>query len=113
MLPLSQLVYWTRRGRDVVARQGWIYKTREQWFEETGLSREEQENARRRLRRLNLAQEWRGGRPARLYFRIHTGTLSAALSHIHQLAQPVHLLTRLHARQRTRNGSVVWSKCRV
>ena len=88
---LSQLVYWTRHGRDVVARQGWIHKTREQWFEETGLSREEQENARRRLRRLNLAQEWRGGRPARLYFRIHTGTLSAALSHIHQLAQPVHL----------------------
>ncbi|MGF6508341.1 hypothetical protein [Paraburkholderia sp. 32] len=88
---LSQLVYWTRHGRDVVARQGWIHKTREQWFEETGLSREEQENARRRLRRLNLAQEWRGGRPARLYFRIHTGTLSAVLSHAHRLEQPVHL----------------------
>ncbi|WP_233849440.1 hypothetical protein [Paraburkholderia sp. HD33-4] len=88
---LSQLVYWTRHGRDVVGRQGWIHKTREQWFEETGLSREEQENVRRRLRRLNLAQEWRGGRPARLYFRIHAGTLSAALSHAHRLEQPVHL----------------------
>jgi hypothetical protein len=88
---LSQLVYWTRHGRDVVASQGWIHKTREQWFAETGLSREEQENIRRRLRRLNLAQEWRGGRPARLYFRIHTKTLSAALCRVHQLEQPVHL----------------------
>jgi len=88
---LSQLVYWTRHGRDVVASQGWIHKTREQWFEETGLSREEQENTRRRLRRLNLTQEWRGGRPARLYFRIQTGTLSTELSHAHRLEQPVHL----------------------
>ncbi|MFM0019483.1 hypothetical protein [Paraburkholderia azotifigens] len=88
---LSQLVYWTRHGRDVVASQGWIHKTREQWFEETGLSREEQENTRRRLRRLNLTQEWRGGRPARLYFRIQTGTLSTALSHVHRLEQPLHL----------------------
>jgi hypothetical protein len=88
---LSQLVYWTRHGRDVVASQGWIHKTREQWFEESGLSREEQENARRRLRRLNLTQEWRGGRPARLYFRIETGTLSTALSHAHRLEQPLHM----------------------
>src|SRR6266702_3929926 len=88
---VSQLVYWTRHGRDVVASQGWIHKTREQWFEETGLSREEQENTRRRLRRLNLTQEWRGGRPARLYFRIQTGTLSTELSHAHRLEQPVHL----------------------
>ncbi|MFP3554124.1 hypothetical protein SB861_25955 [Paraburkholderia sp. SIMBA_049] len=99
---LSQLVYWTRHGRDVVASQGWIHKTRELWFEETGLSREEQENVRRRLRRLNLTQEWRGGRPARLYFRIQTGTLSTALSHAHRLEQPLHLsLDFMRSNERT------------
>ncbi|MDI7066219.1 hypothetical protein QMO17_33820, partial [Klebsiella pneumoniae] len=40
---LSQLVYWTRRGRDVGSNGGWVHKTREHWFAETGLSREEQE----------------------------------------------------------------------
>ncbi|CAH2902170.1 MAG: hypothetical protein PCALPYG88_5685 [uncultured Paraburkholderia sp.] len=76
---LSQLVYWTRRGRDVGGNGGWVHKTREHWFAETGLSREEQENARRRLRDRALVVEWRGGRPACLHYRLDVRAMSAAV----------------------------------
>jgi hypothetical protein len=76
---LSQLVYWTRRGRDVGMNGGWVHKTREHWFAETGLSREEQENVRRRLRAMNLVTEWRGGRPACLHYRLEVGAISTAV----------------------------------
>ncbi|MEX3671671.1 hypothetical protein [Paraburkholderia phenoliruptrix] len=78
-LLLSQLVYWTRRGRDVEANGGWIHKTREHWLLETGLSREEQENARRRLRNMNLLTEWRGGQPARMHYRLEVEAISHAV----------------------------------
>lgn len=76
---LSQLVYWTRRGRDAGSNGGWVHKTREHWFAETGLSREEQENARRRLRDRNLVVEWRGGRPACLHYRLDVQAMSMAV----------------------------------
>lgn len=76
---LSQLVYWTRRGRDVEANGGWVHKTRDHWFLETGLSREEQENARRRLRNRKLLMEWRGGQPARLHYRLEVDAISDAV----------------------------------
>ncbi|WP_395065419.1 hypothetical protein [Paraburkholderia silvatlantica] len=76
---LSQLVYWTRRGRDVGGNGGWVHKTREHWFAEMGLSREEQENARRRLRGRNLVMEWRGGRPACLHYRLDVRAMSTAV----------------------------------
>lgn len=76
---LSQLIYWTRRGRDVGQNGGWTHKTREHWFIETGLSREEQENARRRLRARNLVAEWRGGRPACLHYRVEVSAISTAI----------------------------------
>ncbi|PRX92080.1 hypothetical protein B0G73_13642 [Paraburkholderia sp. BL25I1N1] len=78
-LLLSQLVYWTRRGRDVEVNGGWVHKTREHWLIETGLSREEQENARRRMRDLNLLAEWRGGQPARMHYRLEVEAISAAV----------------------------------
>lgn len=73
---LSQMVYWTRRGRDVGDNGGWIHKTREHWRIETGLSRDEQEGARARLRKLNLVSEWRGGRAACLHYRINVPLMS-------------------------------------
>lgn len=78
-LLLSQLLYWTRRGRDVELNGGWIHKTREHWLLETGLSREEQENARRHLRNMNLLTEWRGGQPARMHYRLEVEAISSAV----------------------------------
>ena len=41
-LMLSQMVYWSKRTKD---QNGYFYKTQDEWLEETGLTRYEQEGA--------------------------------------------------------------------
>lgn len=79
-LLLSQTIYWTRHGRDIVSTGGWFFKTTEQWEMETGLSAKEQITAREVLRELAILNEQRMGIPAKLHFRLcadHLGTLLA------------------------------------
>lgn len=75
-LMLSQAMYWSDRTRDP---DGWFYKSREQWEDETGLSRSEQERARRVLKTIGVLEEERRGLPARLYFRVDRDRLGEAL----------------------------------
>lgn len=65
---LSQLFYWADRGKDP---NGWIYKTQDEWEEETGLTRWEQETARKRLKKRGILEEKRAGMPARLHYRLN------------------------------------------
>jgi hypothetical protein len=51
-----QMTYWTNRSDD----DGWVYKTQEEWEEETGLSRYEQ-RARKKLRSIGVLLEKRKG----------------------------------------------------
>ncbi len=81
-LLISQLLYWTRVGVDVDKNQGWIFKTREQWSLETGLSRKEQETARARLVDGGLIQQHLYGSPARLCFRVNPPALGMALANL-------------------------------
>ena len=77
-LLLSQTIYWTRHGRDIVRTGGWFHKTSEQWEMETGLSAREQASARDALRALMILHEQRIGIPAKLHFRLcldHLGNL--------------------------------------
>jgi len=64
---LSQCVYWSKRTPD---NNGWFYKTMQEWEDETGLTRFEQETARKKLKSLGLIEEKRAGVPAKLYYRI-------------------------------------------
>ncbi len=72
---LANLFQWSGTQRDP---DGWIYKTQEEIEAETGLSRREQETARKQLRAAALLREERRGVPARLYYLIHVETLNAA-----------------------------------
>jgi len=67
-LLLSQALYWQRRCKDA---EGWWYKTRDDWAEETGLGRYEQEGARKRLRKLGMLQEHLRGVPATVWYRVN------------------------------------------
>ena len=67
-LMLSQAI-WTTQSLDPCA-DGWFIRSQDQWAQETGLSRWEQETARRALRRAGLLEERRLGMPARLWFRV-------------------------------------------
>lgn len=65
-LLLSQIVYWQNRMDGQ-----WFYKTQADLEEETGLTRYEQEGARKKLVSCGVLEEARRGIPAKLYFRIN------------------------------------------
>ena len=75
-LMLSQLVYWTSRSKSA---EGWIYKTQAEWTQETGLTRTEQENARKKLLELGFISEKKMGVPCRVFFRVERENLYQAL----------------------------------
>lgn len=79
---LSQLVYWTRRGTDVLDNDGWVFKSREQWEAEIGLSKHEQVTVRNTLVHLGLIEEARTGAPARNCYRVVPGVLGAHLAQL-------------------------------
>ncbi len=72
-LMLSQAVYWSNRTRDP---EGWFYKTREDWEDETGLTRTEQERARKILGSLSIMEEKRRGVPAKMFYRVNMQVLA-------------------------------------
>jgi len=76
-LMLSQAIYWQQRTKDP---DGWWYKTRDDWAEETGLSRYEQEGARKKLRKLGVVQEHLRGVPATIWYRVNEERLLEELS---------------------------------
>ncbi len=65
---LSQALYWSKR---TTIYDNWFWKTQEEWFDETGLTRYEQEGARKVLKRLGIFEEKKEGIPAKLYFRVN------------------------------------------
>jgi len=65
---LSQAIYWSKR---TTLPDKWFYKTSDQWFEETYLSRREQETVRKRLTAINILQEEKRGVPAKLHYRVN------------------------------------------
>ena len=79
-LLLGQCLYWTRSVlRRQPERGGWFWKTSAEWQRETGLSRREQDPARRRLRALGVLQEQRRGMPAKRWFRLDLAALGQQL----------------------------------
>ena len=76
-LMLSQAITWT----ETLAPEsdGWFCKSQVEWSEETGLSRWEQQTARRVLRESNFIEERKWGLPAKLWFRVNQGPIWQAL----------------------------------
>lgn len=76
-LMLSQAI-WTTQAIERTAN-GWFSKSQDQWTDETGLSRWEQETARRALRSAGFLEERRVGMPAKLWFRVRPEAVWRAL----------------------------------
>lgn len=62
----SQVWYWTKRHRE---DDGWFWKTQKEWEEETGLTRSEQETARKHCKQVGILEEDLRGVPATMYYR--------------------------------------------
>ena len=73
-LLLSQIVYWQNRMEG-----NWFYKTQTDLEEETGLTRYEQEGARKKLVSCGVLEEEKRGIPAKLYFRVNQERLEELL----------------------------------
>lgn len=77
-LLLSQMIHYSRTaGADADA---WIHATADQLEEETGLSRREQETARKRLKSLGILEERKQGIPCRTFYRVNIVAIVQALS---------------------------------
>ena len=97
-LMLSQCVYWSTRTKD---SDGWFYKTQSEWTEETGMTRREQETARKKLVSKGYVEEVRRGVPCKTYYRLDREALEAALM---QVAQKRHSSMAESANQECTNS---------
>ena len=80
-LMLSQAIWASQASEEA---DGWFTKSREEWEEETGLSRWEQQTARRVLRDGGFLEERRVGLPAKLCYRVRSEEVLRALQvHAH------------------------------
>jgi hypothetical protein len=96
-LMLSQAVYWHPRGS---AEDNWFYKSQAEWGKETGMSRYEQEGARKRLKQVTTTEgvpvweEELRGLPARLYYRVNVTALFECILGLPQYAEIPHTSMR-------------------
>lgn len=79
-LLLSQGLSWMRYAHSA-HKTDWFWKTSDSWAYETGLSRHEQDSARKKLKAANLLKEKRMGMPARLSYQINLDEILNKLSH--------------------------------
>ena len=73
---LSQAFYWSQRTSDP---DGWFWKTQEQWFDETFMTRYEQETARKKLVAIGVLEQKKQGIPAKLFYRINRKALEVKM----------------------------------
>lgn len=76
-LLLCQLLYWTGKQKD---EGGWVYKTTEEWEQETCLTYEEQLSARKYLKRLGLLLEKHKKLEHKLFYKLNSEALDRLLS---------------------------------
>lgn len=76
-LMLSQALYWMDKTKDPV---GWFWKSREDWLAETGLTRPEQETARRQLCARGFWKEKYQRFEHRQFYRVDMEALAGAVS---------------------------------
>lgn len=84
---LSQAIFWQEKAKfknalDTIEIDGEVYfaKTGAEWFDETGLTSEQQKTARKCLCALAILKEKRAGVPAKMYFRIDIDALVSGIS---------------------------------
>lgn len=71
---ICQFIYWIGKEKD---RDGWIYKSRDEILEETGLTHESQFTARKNLRKIGLLEERTRRVEHKMYFRVNLNALDA------------------------------------
>lgn len=74
---LSQLLYWTPRGKNP---DGWIWKSKPDWQDETGMTVTEIDHARRDLKERGIIEEKLAGVPATIHYRADIARIAELLA---------------------------------
>ena len=74
---VSHFFSWYDKGHNP---EEWLYRTQDEILEETGLTRRNQETARKQLREVGVLEEKRAGIPARLTYRLNLDTLATLVN---------------------------------
>lgn len=78
---LSQILYWTRVGTNVSSNDGWFFKSIEQMYQETGLTKREQQRCKEYLLEVGLIETKREGMNNKLFIRVVIEELAKRLGH--------------------------------
>lgn len=76
---IHKMLKWSHLA-DAKTRDGWFYASRDQITVETGLTRDNQETARKRLIRKGMLEEREYGNPCRLWYRVNHRALHDLLA---------------------------------
>ncbi len=79
-LMLCQMLYWEGKGMEEL--EGWQWRTVEEWKEQTGLSRDQQQHARKVLVRKGLIEEDLRGFPKTVHYLLDHAALLTAWSQL-------------------------------
>ncbi len=81
---LSQAIYWSDKGQGKEEPgDGWFYKSRDEWWDETSLSYDEQLTARMKLKSAGVLEEHNKKLIHRLYYRVNFDALDSLIDRYH------------------------------
>lgn len=100
---VSQGLYWQGKAEDSGA--AWFYVTAEDWYDQTGVTKEAQLTARKHLAKLGFWEERLFGMPARMHFQIDIDALVAVINQYLETGKPVAGDYRNKLREKPRTSS--------
>lgn len=101
---VSQLYYWKNKGS---SEDGWIYKTRNDLFNELGLTRQRQESARKRAMEMKITSEIIRGIPPKVHFKIDISELANVIrNYLKKNPEPNRRKTSQSVRPSNENASI-------
>ena len=90
---LSQAYFWQQKARfsktKTVEEKPFFERTAEAWYEDTGLTTDQQVAARQRLKRLGILEEKKMGLPAKLYYHVCLDTLVSVIYRYNETGKSV------------------------
>jgi hypothetical protein len=86
---LEQLIYWSFNPKVMTPeRDGWFYKSLEEFYIETGLTECEQQTARAQLAKAKIILYERRGIPPTTYYKIDLVVVVKAMTHFYKTGEP-------------------------
>lgn len=100
---IGQAMYW----QNIAKKSGkqWFYVTADEWFDQTGLTKEQQITARKKMVAFDFWQEELKGNPAKMHYRVDVKCLLFLIEKFIETGKPVISDKRTEQRENTRTSN--------